>query len=186
MKMPKAETPVIETPVVPNPAPVPVAERHPVASELVSELQGRINVWDGIEPAEFNKITDAQSKEAVEQHLRDFARTHGADHPAVLEARNEWAKKRAAALAGYLGTLIGLIAKWVAVPPVKDALNDAEVSKHVIADREAAEAVNLEMSALALKYGEHSEVVDEGRRLWNTAIRVGRVAPVVVAEPVVA
>lgn len=182
--MPEPETP-IETLAVPNPAPAPVVERHPVASTLLSDLKKKIGVWDGIEPAEHTKVTDAQSKEDVEQHLRDFAAKYGADHPAVIEARAEWAKRRKASLVGYLSTLTSLISAWQAVPLVKNALNDAEVSSHVTKDREASEAVNLEMTLLAAKYGEHSEVVDEGRRLWNTNLRIGRDAPKFVAEPAV-
>jgi len=91
-----------------------------------------------------------------------------------VKARNIWNEEHAKGLAGYLSALVSLLAAWSAVVVPEDPKDDALRAKYAKEDREATEAVDNEILALSRHYGETSEVVEEARRLWNNAQRMGR------------
>jgi len=163
-----AEPPAPEPEVVPETVPAePVAAPKPLA-----ELKTKVDMWNSIEPAKAGDVTDAQSRADVEAHLREIAAKYG--EAAGVKARNIWNEEHAKGLAGYLSALVSLLAAWSAVVVPEDPKDDALRAKYAKEDREATEAVDNEILALSRHYGETSEVVEEARRLWNNAQRMGR------------
>lgn len=178
MSEPNVEAPASNTPVEVAgtfpPVPVAAPPVTPTAAESLASLKEKIGVWDGIEPAEFSQVTDAQSRANVEAHIQEIAAKHG--EGAAMEARNLWSTERRKALAGYISGVVALIAAWTAVTPPPDSKDEALMAQFGREDRETGEAVDAEIAALSRKYGEHSEVVEEARRLWNVAKRLGHSA----------
>ena len=163
-----AEPPAPEPEVVPDPVPAePVAAPKPLA-----ELKTKVDMWNSIEPAKAGDVTDAQSRADVEAHIREIAAKYG--EAAGVKARNIWNEEHAKGLAGYLSALVSLLSAWSAVTLPEDPDNATQRAKYVKEDRETTEAVDNEIGALTRQYGEHSEVVEEARRLWNNAQRIGR------------
>lgn len=158
--------------VMEPPVPEPVVVEPVTAPKPLAELKTKVDVWNSIEPAKATDVTDARSRADVEAHIKDIAAKYG--EAAGVKARNIWNEEHAKGLAGYLSHLVSLLAAWSAVVMPKDPKDDSLRAKFAKEDREATEAVDNEITALTTQYGEHSEVVEEARRLWNNAQRMGR------------